>query len=270
MSNKKVKTCIRYPGGKSKAAYEIAERFPAGRANVYQEPFLGGGSLFLAASHNDFGNRYWINDLYYPLFCFWNTLKDQRLGDELVQSLYELHSDLNSPEALREFYEGSRDLDPEGDPFELAVKFFALNRMTFSGTVESGGFSASSAVERFTLSSIDRVGAIVESNILKNVRITNLDAVSIIRKLNKYAACFIMIDAPYYHAKKLYGKKGELQNFDHERLSSTLQKSDHQFLATYDDCPEIRKLYKWANIEEWQLQYGMSRKKGDELIIKNY
>ena len=96
---------------------------------------------------------------------------------------------------------------------------------------------------------------------------------------------FIFLDPPYWTAKKLYGKDGKLHEFDHERLASLLKRTEHRFLITYDNCPEIRKLYSWANqesrheidISEWNLQYGMnncnssnSSKVGEELFIKNY
>ncbi|MFO5492841.1 MAG: DNA adenine methylase, partial [Cuspidothrix sp.] len=56
----------------------------------------------------------------------------------------------------------------------------------------------------------------------------------------------------------------------------TLKQCPHNWLITYDDCPEIRENFKWANITEWELQYGMNNykqktaEKGQELFISNY
>jgi DNA adenine methylase len=68
-----------------------------------------------------------------------------------------------------------------------------------------------------------------------------------------------------------------LHEFDHEKLAASLKKTEHRFLITYDDCPELRRLYKWAHIKEWQLQYGMNNcnlqresKIGSELFVYNY
>ncbi|OPZ83977.1 MAG: hypothetical protein BWY75_02864 [bacterium ADurb.Bin425] len=68
-----------------------------------------------------------------------------------------------------------------------------------------------------------------------------------------------------------------MHSFDHEKLASLLQKTKHRFLITYDDCPEVRKLYRFANIKGWSLQYGMNNcsvtresKIGNELFIANY
>jgi len=42
------------------------------------------------------------------------------------------------------------------------------------------------------------------------------------------------------------------------------------WLITYDDCTEIRELFSFANIYPWELQYGMTTRKGKELLITNY
>jgi DNA adenine methylase len=64
--------------------------------------------------------------------------------------------------------------------------------------------------------------------------------------------------------------------FDHERLSEVLKKTEHKWLITYDDSEYIRNLYSFAQIEEWNLTYGMrnvgrnSDQNGKELFISNY
>lgn len=42
-----IKTPLRYPGGKSKALNQILPRIPLD-ITEYREPFIGGGSVFLA------------------------------------------------------------------------------------------------------------------------------------------------------------------------------------------------------------------------------
>ena len=50
----------------------------------------------------------------------------------------------------------------------------------------------------------------------------------------------------------------------------------HSLLITYDDSSEIRNNFSFANIYEWELQYGMNNykqgkaEKGNELFISNY
>ena len=66
-SKKQLKTCLRYPGGKSRAVKYLLPKFPKD-ITEYREPFLGGGSVAIA-----FTKRYpdvpvWVNDLYNPLY----------------------------------------------------------------------------------------------------------------------------------------------------------------------------------------------------------
>ena len=55
-----------------------------------------------------------------------------------------------------------------------------------------------------------------------------------------------------------------------------MKKCNHSWLTTYDDCPEIRKNFEFANTYGWELQYGMNNykqgkaEKGKELFISNY
>jgi site-specific DNA-adenine methylase len=54
------------------------------------------------------------------------------------------------------------------------------------------------------------------------------------------------------------------------------EKCKHLWLITYDDCTEIRRLFNFAYIYPWEMQYGMNNykqdnaKKGKELFIANY
>ena len=63
---------------------------------------------------------------------------------------------------------------------------------------------------------------------------------------------------------------------DHDDLLYILKNINNRFLLTYDNCIEIKKMYKWANIFEVSWRYHTansnkaSRKKGQELIITNY
>ena len=62
----KIKSPLRYPGGKSRAIKQILPQIPV-NIREYREPFFGGGSVFFAVKQL-FGQQiktYWINDLNY-------------------------------------------------------------------------------------------------------------------------------------------------------------------------------------------------------------
>lgn len=258
-----VKPVLRYPGGKSRAVKEIAGRFPSS-FKEYREPMVGGGSVFIYTKNNNLAGRYWINDKFTDLIYFWQILQSKPQCENLIATL-KLGKMFNSTEDWKDRFHDMRRHPPK-DQFGQAVNFFFCNRVTFSGTTQAGGFSKQACESRFTMSSIDRLKPFPE--FLKDVEITNLDFEPVITQPGE--GVFIFLDPPYLTAKKLYGKNGELHSFNHARLASLLKNTNHKFLMTYDDCEEVRKLYSWAIIEEWQLQYGMSKKKGSELFVRNY
>lgn len=262
---------LRYPGGKQKALDLIAERFPK-KVLEYREPLLGGGCVYLRARSLQLAEKYWINDKFKELISFWKTVQNQGSCDKLVAELSQMKSRFRSAEEIKKYFLKVRN-EKTTDPYREAFLFFFFNRVTFSGTTRAGGFSSSASLRRFTDSSIERLAPM--PNALKNTKITNSDFADLITADGKDV--FLFLDPPYYTATRLYGRGGSLHQFDHERLAKLLRNSNHRFLITYDDCEEIRSLFSWAKIEEWQLQYGMNNcnlrkesKVGAELFISNY
>ncbi len=276
--HKLAKSPLRYPGGKSRALKQILPLIPV-NISEFREPFIGGGSVFFAI-RSLFQNRiksYWINDLNYDLYCFWKQVRDH--GPSLVDALREKRTtSTNGRTLFEELTKTKDDLSQNREllgEFQRAVRFFVLNRITFSGTVDSGGYSQSAYEKRFTDSSIERVKNIC--SYLSGVKITNRDYTNSLFQGGDNV--FIFLDPPYWKAaeSKLYGVRGILHTaFDHVQFAENMRKCQHKWLITYDDSPVIRDLFDFADIQEWTLQYGMNnyRKenaaKGKELFIKNY
>ncbi|MDR0676183.1 MAG: DNA adenine methylase [Elusimicrobiota bacterium] len=131
--------------------------------------------------------------------------------------------------------------------FERAVRFFILNRTTFSGTVDSGGYSEKAFQDRFTYSSIERIKLL--ENILVDVSILNKSYEYII--FEKCENVFIFLDPPYYRQSKsrLYGKKGDLHIFfDHQKFADDMKKCNHKWLITLDNTDKIKKNYLTLHI----------------------
>ena len=272
------KSPLRYPGGKSRALKQILPHVPL-NISEFREPFVGGGSVFFAIQSlfQDRINSYWINDLNYDLYCFWKEVRDN--APDLVATLRETHTTTTDGRALfEELTEAKDELNQNRNAlseFQRAVRFFVLNRITFSGIVDSGGYSQSAYEKRFTDSSIERVKSI--SPYLTGTKITNSDYTEALCQEGDNV--FIFLDPPYWKAteSKLYGVRGTLHTaFDHAQFAENMRKCPHKWLITYDDSPVIRELFDFAEIQEWMLQYGMnnyrktSAAKGDELFIKNY
>lgn len=262
------KSPVRWPGGKSRALPRLRELMPdLSRVKDYREPFLGGGSVFLyIKSELPPNSGVWLNDLFKPLHRFW--IAAQLFNTEIRRELYWLkRSPINHLRYRFDELKKTRRMEDWS-----ATDLFFMNRCAFSGNI-TGGFSASSAVDRFTGSSIERIADL--EGPLKDACISCQDYQKVIEGSGSPQDTFIFLDPPYYGVKGLYaiGGAGE---FDHLRLEYVLRKCRYKFMLTYNDTPEVRELYKWADIQPLQIQYGMDNvagnkpKKGQELIIRNY
>jgi DNA adenine methylase len=263
-----IKSPLRYPGGKSKAINTISKLIP--EFEEYREPFVGGGSLFVYLKQIYPDRHYWINDIYENLFHFWNECKNQ--PDNVISQILIWKSEFTEGKKLHRYLLENIDTF---DNLKKAAAFFIFNRITFSGTTESGGYSDAAFHKRFTQTSIERVWKL--STILFDTKITNSDYQEVINSPGKNV--FIFLDPPYYSATKsaLYGKNGNLhKSFDHLRFSGIMKNISHKWLITYDDSDYIKELFSFANIITWDLTYGMrnvnksSEQTGKELFIFNY
>ena len=264
----KIKSPLRYPGGKSKAVKIIFKIIPD--FIEYREPFVGGGSVFVYLKQKYPSKIYWINDIYRNLYLFWKVCENNPI--KLIDKITQLRNQYSDGKELHRYLLDNIDCF---DDFNKAVAFFVFNRITFSGTTESGGFSNAAFQKRFTKSCIERVLSL--SEILPQTKITNYDYEEVIKASGKDV--FIFLDPPYYSATRsaLYGKNGSLhKNFDHERFANVMMHTEHKWLITYDDNKYIRDLFSFANIKSWDLTYGMrnvnkaSGQIGKELFISNY
>jgi|688.fasta_scaffold00042_25 DNA adenine methylase len=280
-----IKSPLRYPGGKSKAIKKLSE-FTDINFKEYREPFVGGGSLFIYLKQCFPDRQFWINDLNTDVYSFWKAAQENLA--EMLKLIKKFKKEKNGKALYQKLL--AMNLG-ELSLIERGARFFVLNRITFSGTTESGGFSERAFQGRFTDSSIDRVAAL--SKILdKNVKITNLDYSELLHvhedheddenaeiEVGEQCQILIYLDPPYYSAthSRLYGKKGNLHSsFDHQRFSEEIKACKMNWFISYDNSKFVRELFSFAKQYAWQLQYGMNNPNkdsclmGEELIVSGF
>lgn len=170
---------------------------------------------------------------------------------------------LPEPQAaeLRELYRKPK----EDYDLRRAVMFLKLIRYSYS----SGGKSF--ACQPFNIASLFTLIEQLAKR-LANAVIENQDFEVLIRHYDRTDA-FIYCDPPYYTSEYVYecGFTWE----DHLRLKNALAEAKGKWLVSYNDCPEIRDLYRDYN------QFGFTRvhsmvqkyeagKEFPELLIGNY
>ena len=156
MTTFKMKTPLRYPGGKSRAMKFLGEYFPQD-IQSYVEPFLGGGSVALWVTQQYPHATIHVNDAYHPLYCFWQQLQHQ--GKEMADRLEDLkRSTEHSQDYQKELYHNAQKImhDELQDPFAIACSFYIANKCSFSG-LGSSSFSQQAYHGNFTLYSLRRL-----------------------------------------------------------------------------------------------------------------
>ena len=268
------KSPLRYPGGKTRACKIINDvllkSFDISRKKKLISPFFGGGS-FEFFLQNKYNLDIIANDKFIPLYTFWNTCKQTLKKIQMIEKLYKAHDNVDK----KYFKKCREEILNITDDIEIATKYFIINRCSFSGATMSGGFSLEASKKRFTESSIERVKKLN----LNKFNIYNEDFSIFIQKqeeevekTNKAEDVIIFLDPPYLleeKKNKLYGNNGDLhENFNHTKLLNILINCKIDWIMTYNNCPQIKKLYKEFEILECNWSYGMNKsKKSSEIII---
>lgn len=284
---KKCKTPLRYAGGKSRAMeFLLSEgNMPQRTIKEYREPFIGGGSPAIAFAKKNPTVPIWINDKYYNLYCFWLSLRDH--GHKMHDVVMQFRKDYDTVELIRpQFYILKDEISIQKDPFEIAWRFFVINRCSFSGLTENSSFSEMSSVTNFNENLIANLR--YYNHLIKDWKITNLDYKEVLKDSTEDT--FIFLDPPYDLKKdytlsgasgdKLYGKGGNMhKGFDHLDLTISLNNNKGMHMVTYNSNPYINSLFMGWRRVEWELTYSMNngnekyqeaQKDRKELLCTNY
>jgi DNA adenine methylase len=255
---------FRWPGGKY-YALNILRPFWSVDHDEFREPFAGGATLFFSKKKSIFN---WLNDVDEELMITYQIIQSKVQRQKLVELFSK---EIATKERWREVFE----FNPK-TPLEVAFRLYYLNRTSFSGKLVSPGWGyrpkRSLPPERWH----ERILSCGEK--LEGVKLTAKDFAEVINAPPQGKQVLLFVDPPYYSPPKRKHYRNGFDQHDHERLCEVLKNAKHNFFLTYDDTPEIRKLYNWANINDVRFFYRVDnsniqkglRKVGFELVITNY
>ena len=261
-SDKNITTTLKSPigriWGKSKLSKEIIGLFPTHKH--YVEVFGWGLSILFGKSNSKLET---INDINNDLINLWETIKyhPQTLSHYLNQ-LYTSREIFKNIKSWK--YKPSHDI-------ERAAYFYCLLSQSFGSAGKH--FAMSSKAWRKPKNLYKNFFKWTQR--LKFVTIENMSFEELITKYDTSEDTFFYLDPPYYNFEKCYtsGFKKEL----HILLRDILKNIKGKFLLSYNDCPEIRELYKDFNIQSSkEISYTLwknskwEHKRVTELYISNY
>jgi len=272
---KSLKTCLRYPGGKSRACIKMDPYFPDLRNYTeFREPFLGGGSVAIHITKKYPNLKIWVNDLYEPLVNFWQQL--QIFGVDLKDKLVDLKSANNTPDLAKELFLKAKNQinDQDLSSINRAVAFYIVNKCSFSGLTESSSFSPQASNSNFSMRGIEKLPEY--SKLIANWRITNY---SYDYLMDGDTTFFVYLDPPYDIKDNLYGNKGSMhKGFDHDKFAADCDSCNMHQLISYNSDQLVKDRFKNWNAAEFDLTYTMrsvgeymrEQKQRKELLLFNY
>jgi hypothetical protein len=262
---------LRYPGGKGKLTplIELLIDKYGHRGGIYIEPFAGGAGVAIELLENGVVSEIVINDLDKGIYSFWRAILEET--DRFLEQVRRVPITIDEWKKQRSICFGKN----KKYSFELGFATFYMNRTNRSGIIKGGAIGGMEQSGVWKLDArfnredlISRIKKIAENK--SKIHLYNKDIKSFLKNyVPKYEEnTFIYFDPPYF--KK--GKQLYLNFFnynDHiriEKLIGDIVNCD--WIITYDDEPEIEKIYEKYCIKKIELNYSVSKKrKAKELII---
>lgn len=261
---------LRYPGGKSSLADFMKGVFIQNNLldGVYVEPYAGGAAIALELLMLDYVSEIWLNDLDSSIYRFWLSALDNT--DQLIELVHTV------PLTVDEWRKQKAVLNDPDSHSDLEVGFATLylNRTNRSGIICGGSvigglnqtgkwgidarFNRSGLAER-----LKRIG-----DYSCRIRIFNQDAERFLTENERPIKSLVYLDPPYFHkGQRLY--RNSYQPEDHARIARFVQEElGGSWIVSYDDTPEIHRLYTNRRSIQYSLRYSAQTKRhGGEFIV---
>lgn len=261
---------LRYPGGKAALAGLLRDiRTLNGLGDrAVAEPFAGGSGASLTLLYQEDTHEIFINDLDPAIYDFWWTIVHR------PKPFMELIS--NTAITIDEWHKQRNIYRSKQATSRLRRGFaaFFLNRCNRSGIIRTGGPIGGLQQQgdwkldaRFNQDNLRRRCERV-AEYADRIRVSNQEGKEFIDSRDPEST-FFFIDPPYF-AKGPMLYLNAIEETYHTELADQLRNmTDGSWVLTYDDCPEIRKMFRgWANIRSFGLKYAASeRRVGKEVLI---
>ncbi|MCB7129152.1 MAG: DNA adenine methylase [Candidatus Brocadiales bacterium] len=262
-------TPLRYPGGKARLGQYMRQIFVDNGIldGMYIEPYAGGAGIALELLMTGYAREIWLNDIDPAIYAFWQaTLHDMEALIELVET---------TPLTLAEWRrQKTIYLNPaKHDILSHGFATFYLNRTNRSGILNGGVIGGISQKGQWLIDArfnrrglAERIRRIGQYS--HRIHLSNEDAEAFLQRLQLPPKSLVYLDPPYFQkGQRMY--RNHYEREDHARIADLVQNGfPHRWIVSYDDTPEISKLYAGRRRIRYTLDYtAQVRRRGGELMI---
>lgn len=250
---------LRYPGGKGRLGPWIATLMQSNRlkGGCYVEPYAGGAGAALFLLLQGYAGRIVINDVDPAIHAFWDTVVNDT--EALVDRIFRCPPTIKARSIAKSVLEKVQDHNRA----DVAFATFLLNRTNRSGILNGGviGGTAQNGPYKMDVrykvenlvARIRAIGAMREK-----IKVYGLDALEFLKEVGDKLPpkkVLIYLDPPYYvKGSQLY--RNCYQHADHVAVGKVVKSLSRPLLVTYDDAPEIRRIYTGMKWTVFSLKYS--------------
>ena len=260
---------LRYPGGKNRLARLVAQIcVDNGVDGHYVEPYVGGAAVALYLLIEGRVKTITINDYDRSIYAFWYCVLNRT--DELCERIEK--TPVTMPH-WREAKEIQRN-KVQADLLDLGFSTFFLNRTNRSGIINAGVIGGISQQGNYKMDCrfnkknlIERIRRIAQHK--KDITLHHKDALELIEDMDQWGYNTIFYFDPPYYSKGSSLYMNHYNDEQHKKVADKIKSmKNFHWIVSYDDVPQIRKMYRWALSEKYLLKhFAYKMKKGAEILF---
>ena len=264
-------TPLRYPGGKARLAAFVRTLLVENRLTDchYVETYAGGAGIAFELLFLEFAVHVHLNDADRAVYAFWHTVLHDT--EWLCRRLTDTNVTVAQWRRQRNVYR-RRDVACLRD---LGFALLFLNRTNRSGILNGGVIGGLDQTGEWKIDAryykaelVRRIEKI--ASFRTRISLYNLDALEFIRKkaVRLPAKTFFYLDPPYFlKGQRLY--QNHYRKEDHAKVAEVIQTQlPHKWIVSYDNVPDIVKLYENRRQAIYTLDYSASRRSlGTEVMF---
>jgi len=233
---------FRYPGGKTWLVSRIRQWLVSiPKPTYFIEPFAGGAIVGLTVAFEGFADKVILVEKDEQVASVWHTLINDEGGAEWLAARI---NDFNLVTETAQLVISDKPRNTR----ELAFQTILQNRIKHGGILADGagmlknGENGRGILSRWYPQTLNK--RILEiAHIKERICFVEGDGIDVIREYAPNTNTTFFIDPPYTaSAKKAGARLYKYHQLDHDELFQEVTKIKGNFLMTYDDAKEVRKL----------------------------